>query len=389
MYFSKLLVAAHLAICQGLSIGSLLEGSLASPQLVEEIGQQSIWQENAHLIQLHKELVEIPSVTYTENAIGNYLVDYFESKGFTVEVFVVDEELGRLNVFVYSGDVRETKILMMTHMDTVPPFFPYRIEGDDIYGRGSVDDKASMAAQIVAFEEMTKSGEISIGDVALLIDVGEERGADGAKNAVENLQIPWETVIFGEPTDFNLIRGHKGVAGGVLRATGKTGHSSRPELGINAIDLLLDVLNELKSVDFPGSQLLGDSTLNIGTIEGGVAPNVIPGEASASFLLRVATPDVPKVQSLFDQVLLKHPRVKLEDFMILGPVLFDYDVPGFNSSVFSGGTDASVMKGDFKKYLLGPGTFNSIHAANEHISVQELVAAVQSYKDLVLYKLGN
>lgn len=349
----------------------------------------SIWDLNEDVIGLHKKLIEIPSVSGGESDITGFLQGYLKSKGFTVELHVVDTELNRVNLYAYLGSKRETKVLLMSHVDTVPPFFPYKVDGDEIYGRGSVDDKASVASQIIALERLVAQDGVKEGDVALLLDIGEESGGEGASNANEYLQLPWETVIFGEPTNLDLVIGHKGSGGGVLRAIGKSGHSSIPELGINAIDLLIDALDDLRKAEFPGSDVLGKSTLNIGYISGGVAANVIPGEALAKISLRVANTDVLKIEQIFNDVLANHPRVQWDSFQLLGPVFFKHDIPGYNSSMFTGGTDALCFKGDFDSYLIGPGGFETIHGANEHINVHELVKAVDVYKDVVLYKLAN
>src|SRR5690606_17954531 len=156
---------------------------------------------------LHKSLVEIPSVTGDENAVSAWLAEYLISKNFTVETQVVGKD-GRENIFAYVGKTRATRVLLTSHIDVVPPYIPYKETINAIYGRGSSDAKASVAAQIVAVEELLAEKKIQEGDAALLFVVGEETTADGMRKA-NDLDVEWESVIFGEPTELKLAVGHK------------------------------------------------------------------------------------------------------------------------------------------------------------------------------------
>lgn len=164
------------------------------------------------LLDLHRNLVEIPSVTGSEHNVSHYLCNYLQDHGFNVELQPVLN--GRENVLAYIGGSRETRILVTSHIDTVPPFIPYERRGDQIWGRGSADAKGSVAAQISAVQQLHDAQNISEGDVALLFVVGEERDGHGMK-AANDLGLTWESVIFGEPTELKLATGHKG--GLVLR----------------------------------------------------------------------------------------------------------------------------------------------------------------------------
>jgi len=196
--------------------------------------QQLLLTTSSPLIELHKGLVEIESITFHEQAVAKWLVSYLTAQNFTVETQEVTASTisgaddARYNVFAYVGQQRKTRTLISSHLDTVPPFWPYERKGDEIWGRGTVDAKGSVAAQVIAVEELVKAGEIGEGDVALLFVVGEETGGDGMLKA-NDLGLEWETVIFGEPTELKLASGHKGVMGMDIKATGKAGHSGYPE----------------------------------------------------------------------------------------------------------------------------------------------------------------
>lgn len=177
--------------------------------------------------------------------------------------------------------------MVTSHIDTVPPFWPYERRGDEIWGRGTVDAKGSVAAQIKAVEDLLAQGAIGEGDVALLFVVGEEVGGEGMRKA-NDLGLKWDTVIFGEPTELKLATGHKGNLGVKIHAKGKAGHSGYPELGRNANGMLVPALYALMNADLPWSEKYGNTTLNLGRIEGGVAANVIAEDASAAIAIRIA-----------------------------------------------------------------------------------------------------
>lgn len=176
----------------------------------------------------------------------------------------------------------------MKHIDTVPPYYGYEVRNrDEIWGRGSVDAKACVATQIQATQELLASREIYPNDISLLFVVGEERAGDGMRR-VNDLEMEWQTVIFGEPTELKLASGHKGILIFTLKAHGKSGHSGYPWLGRNANDMLVSALVALQELKLPSSEKYGNSTLNIGQISGGVAANVIAEEAQAMIGIRIA-----------------------------------------------------------------------------------------------------
>jgi acetylornithine deacetylase len=235
------------------------------------------------LLALHKALIEHESITSNEDGVAQFLVRYFESKNFTVETQDVapypDSTKPRQNILAYVGKTRKTRTLVSSHIDTVPPFWKYERIGDEIWGRGSVDAKGSVATQIIAVEELLAAGRLQEGEVALLYVVGEEVGGDGMKTA-NDLKLTWETVIFGEPTELKLASGHKGIISVDIKAKGRAGHSGYPELGKSANAMLIPALYALQQMQLPYSEKYGNTTLNIGRIEGGVAAKYVSSRAS-------------------------------------------------------------------------------------------------------------
>lgn len=284
------------------------------------------------LLTLHKELIEHESITANEHNVAKYLIHYLESKNFTVETQDVGPFEGhtspRENILAYLGKERKTRTLVSSHIDTVPPFWKYERIGDEIWGRGSVDAKGSVASQIIAVEELLAAGKIAEGDVALLYVVGEERGGDGMKKA-NDLGLTWETAIFGEPTELKLASGHKGIMSVDIKAKGKAGHSGYPELGRSANTMLIPALNALLNMELPWNEKYGNTTLNIGRMEGGVAPNVIAEEASANIAIRIADGEPAAIEKIIlDTLDAVGQELDVQFNGGYGPVHIDSDVEG-------------------------------------------------------------
>lgn len=278
---------------------------------------------------------------------------------------------------------------MSSHIDTVPPFWPYEREGDVIKGRGSVDAKGSVATQIKALEALIADGTVKEGDVGLLFVVGEEVGGDGMKKANE-LGLTWESVIFGEPTELKLASGHKGIISVDLRAQGKAGHSGYPKSGKSANAMMVPALYGLLTAEYPYSEKYGNTTINIGKMEGGVAANVLAEEATASIAIRIADGPPEDIEKLVRGVLnATGEEFDTEFHYGYGPVYIDSDVPGFEKIVVNYGTDIPNLKGDHKRYLYGPGSILEAHSAHEHLSVKDLEEAVEGYKRLIKFSLGK
>ncbi|CAN6601622.1 hypothetical protein TRVA0_001S10638 [Trichomonascus vanleenenianus] len=379
-YMSFAIAAASVASAISLQWVPFVETIIEQPLAKEEL--------NSKLIDLHRKLVEIPSVSGTEEKVGEFLKEYLENLDYTVETQVLQESPKQFNIYAYPGQKRETRVLLTSHIDTVPPFFPYRVQGDKIYGRGAVDAKNCVASQISAVEELRAVGEIDEGDVALLFVVEEETNGAGMKFANRETGVEsWETVIFGEPTELKLGVGHKGIAMASYSIHGKASHSGYPELGVSANEILVDLLNELLETKWPVDDLLGTSTFNIGKISGGVAGNVVPAEAGALVSVRIAS-DYDFVVSKMKQVAESRSQVNLDSFYSMEPQYLSYDVPGFDSIILKYGTDIPNLDGNFTKNLYGPGSIHQAHGAEEHITFSDLIDSVDGYKRLIKQSLS-
>lgn len=342
------------------------------------------------LLDLHKSLISHKSISEFEVGVAYFLKRYLQDAGLTVELQPVPSQFHgnkRYNVYAYLGTTRDTEILLTSHIDTVPPFFDYRVEGSRIYGRGSTDAKASVATQILTFLSLVQKGEVKEGDVSLLFVVGEEKDGSGMDHAHEALNATWNTAIFGEPTENKLGVGHKGVLHLHLEVEGKAAHSGYPELGISATEILIPVLNKFLNIEWPASHLLGPSTVNIGQVNAGVATNVIPAAGEAFLLIRVAA-DLEEIERLIKEATedIEHLTATIQGAV---PAQYlDYEVPGFETIILAYGTDVPHLARSFKRrHLYGPGTIFVAHGANEYVENQDLLDAIDGYTKLIQFNL--
>lgn len=325
------------------------------------------------LFELTKSLMDIPSVSGDEQAVGIYLRDHLESLGWMVELQKVSEDQN--NVIAYLNET--PRVWLSTHMDTVPPFIEPTEDDEKIYGRGSCDAKGIIAAQITAAEMLRKEG---ISDIGLLYTVEEERSSIGAKVANGHpIAAKCEYMINGEPTDNDLAIGSKGTFRLNIKTKGKAAHSAYPEEGDSAIERLLDILDDIRNTRFPHDDFFGETTVNIGTINGGVALNVIPPVAEAGVAIRLTTKREPIEEAVRNVV---RDRGEIEVLSCSEPVHM-VEVDGFKQKVVRFTTDIPYLTNWGKPLLLGPGSILVAHTKDEFVLKQDLQDAVGLYTDLV------
>ena len=330
-----------------------------------------------NLFELTKQLMSIPSVSGDEQAIGFYLRDYLESLGWTVELQKVSETQN--NDIAYLNET--PRIWFSTHMDTVPPFIGPTEDEEKIYGRGACDAKGIIAAQITAAELLRKEG---IEDIGLLYTVEEERASTGAKVAnLHPLAAKCEYMINGEPTDNDLAIGSKGTFRFKVVTKGKAAHSAYPEEGESAIEKLLDVLDDIRKTEFPNDDFFGETTVNIGMIEGGLALNIIPPNAEAGLAIRLTTKLEP-VEELLRSVVGTRGEIEILSFS--EPVRM-LEVDGFNQKVVRFTTDIPHLPNWGQPLLLGPGSILVAHTKDEFVLKKDLEDVVGLYVNLVKHLL--
>ena len=324
-----------------------------------------------NIVSLTRALVDIDSTTGREGEAGRWLADYLRGRGCAVVEQRVDD--GRCNVIATPPGAApgySPTVVFSTHIDCVPPFFPSRVDGDRLYGRGSCDAKGIIAAQVAAADRLWRDSETRIG---LLFVVGEERGSDGARIA-DAAATGSRFLVNGEPTDNRLGLATRGILRLKLRASGRAAHSSFPELGESAIDTLIDALIALRSIPLPDDPVLGHTHYTVGLISGGVAPNVVSPSADAEVMFRTVS-DAAEVRRAVAPL---ERRVTIEHVLEVPPVRLR-TVPGFDAAVFPYTTDIPFLARWGEPLLFGPGSIHAAHTADESVSIVELHAAADHY----------
>ena len=334
-----------------------------------------------NIFELTRALVDIESVTENEHEIGNYLFQFLsglaERYGGQVERMTVENN--RFNVFAQWG---EPIVTMSTHMDTVPPFFRSREDDEFIWGRGACDTKGIIATMIESAEALLENGVRNFG---LLFVVGEERNSAGALAASKEPRGS-RFLINGEPTENKLALGSKGALRYQITARGRMAHSAYPHLGESAIEKLLDVLESIRRIELPEDPTLGKSTLNIGTITGGRAPNVIPDYARSELFVRLVG-DPASTRIAIDRA--AEGKAEVAEVLYM-PALRLGALDGMETTVVAFTTDIPAF-GDAwgKPYLIGPGTIHVAHTVEERVPKWQLLEAVNIYQNMVRQLLNS
>lgn len=325
-----------------------------------------------------RQLVDIESTTYHEGEVGEFLAEFLAGRGWTVEKTPVPQpeesrnQGPRWNVYAgpSSGD---PELVFSTHIDTVPPFIPSSEDGEYLYGRGVCDAKGIIAAQTVAAEALREAGF----RVGLLFVSGEERDSAGA--SVANLSPKGSKfLINGEPTDNRLALASKGALRVVLRSHGKMAHSAYPELGDSATNKMVEVLHRLLALELPVEEEIGPSTLNIGLISGGRAPNVIADSAEAQLLIRL----VGDSSTTKAEILKAAEGLAEVDFTLEIPFVRMRQVEGLPTMIAAFTTDIPKLSNWGEPLLLGPGSIHVAHTPHERVSKRELHEAADLYQQI-------
>jgi acetylornithine deacetylase len=333
------------------------------------------------LFELTRVLVDIESITNNEAVVGEFLFRHLSPLGakYGGQVERMPVEAQRFNVFARWG---KPIVTLSTHMDTVPPFFPSSEDDEFLWGRGACDAKGIIAAMICAVEKLLSEGVSNLG---LLFVVGEERNSAGARVAAKTPRGS-RYLINGEPTENKLCVASKGALRFELVANGQLAHSGYPELGRSAIDVLLDVLEDIRRLALPTDPVLGKSTLNIGVISGGRAPNVVADGARAEIMFRLVGDASPVREAVHEAVA---GRLEVRE-VLCTPVFHFPALDGLPTSLVSFTTDVPTLHETWGiPFLIGPGSIHLAHTAEERIAKRELVDALPIYAGMVKQLLAS
>jgi acetylornithine deacetylase len=320
------------------------------------------------VVALTRQLVDVESITGNEAPVADVLHRELSRLGYRAEKMAVEGD--RCNVWATSPQQPYPEIVFSTHMDTVPPFIPSSEDATRVYGRGSCDAKGIIAAQIAAAERLRQEGTY----VGLLFLVGEEKDSLGAK--IANQQSPGcKFLVNGEPTENHVAIASKGTLRVEITARGRMAHSAYPELGESAIDKLLEALNRLREIKLPSTEGIGPTTVNIGVIEGGRAPNVIPDYAKAHLLYRLVGPS----DQLRAEIQAKVTGLATAEFVLEIPFVRLRTLDGLPTMLAAFTTDIPWLDNWGEPILVGPGSIHVAHTDREYVEKEQLQEAVNLY----------
>jgi acetylornithine deacetylase len=321
------------------------------------------------VVSLAAELLAIQSTTGSEAGVIDFVSRWLVARGWNVTLQEVTR--GRANIWASRSGGGVT---FSTHLDTVPPYLPPRLEGTRLFGRGASDAKGIAAAMMVAAERLVADEEKR---VELLFVVGEEKGSDGAR-AANNLGSRSRFLINGEPTESKLASGAKGSLRATIRTRGREAHSAYPHLGRSAIEPLLELLPTLRTLPLPSDPVLGETTVNIGTIKGGTEANIIPAHAEAEIMFRLVS-DVAPIKKMVNDWAKGKADVEFGSHI---PAQKFATVPGFETVPVAYTSDIPLLSNWGEPLLFGPGSIHVAHTPDEYIDVEELRASVDIYERL-------
>lgn len=350
----------------------------------------------------------------SEENVVPFIRDFFAARG--IETFTQEVFPGRNNIIARLPGLTSRRIVLEAHMDTVsvkgmciPPFEPAIKEGR-MHGRGSVDDKAGLAAMMHAVASLKEDGVIPPCEVWLAAVVDEEYSFRGVVKLCEGLQA--DASIVAEPTEMRCVIASKGVLRWRISVKGKAAHSSKPHLGVNAISnmarLVLALEEENQRLAARTHPLLGPGTLNVGVIQGGVQVNFVPDQCVIEIDQRLLPGDkasaaLARCQEIIDDLARSHSGFAA--FIEDPPLLVDeaLDTPPRASTVVAAqkvlgemglnaevcgvpfGSDASKLsRAGIPTIVFGPGSIDQAHAADEFVPLDEVLQASEFYRRFVL-----
>jgi acetylornithine deacetylase len=328
------------------------------------------------VVALAAELLAIDSSTGAESGAIDYVARWLVTRGWNVSLQEVTR--GRANVWASRGG---RGVTLSTHLDTVPPYLPPKLSGDRLAGRGAADAKGIAAAMLAAAERLTQAGEER---VDLLFVVGEEKGSDGARTA-NRLPATSRYLVNGEPTESKLASGAKGSQRVTVRIRGRAAHSAYPQLGRSAIEPMLALLPTIHDLQLPSDPVLGDTTVNIGTIRGGTEANIIPALCEAELMFRLVGPVEP-LRAMLENWARGKAELEWGSYI---PAQHFHTISGFDVAPVAYTTDIPLLNRWGTPLLFGPGSIHVAHTPDEYIDVGELRAAVDSYERIVRTLLAS
>ncbi len=322
------------------------------------------------VVALAAELLSINSSTGAESGAVDFVSKWLVARGWNVTIQEVSR--GRANVWASRAG---RGVTLSTHLDTVPPYIAPRLDGTRLRGRGACDAKGIAAAMLVAADRLAAAGEQR---VDLLFVVGEEKGSDGAR-AANRLAPTSRFLINGEPTESKLASGAKGSLRVTVRTRGRAAHSAYAHLGESAIVPMIKLLPTLETLDLPTDPILGETTVNVGTLKAGTEANIVPALAEAELMFRLVG-DVEPLRKQIDRWAKGRAELEYGSYI---PAQHFHTIPGFDVAPVAYTSDIPLLGRWGTPLMFGPGSIHVAHTPDEFIEVEELRGAVDAYERIV------
>jgi acetylornithine deacetylase/succinyl-diaminopimelate desuccinylase family protein len=377
------------------------------------------------LVETLADLVRINSVNPEwdgpgEREVAAYVKAFFEDAG--IEVSEHEVLPNRPNILVrLPGRNRSRTVLFEVHLDTVsvddmtiPPFDP-EIRGGRLYGRGACDDKGSLAAMMHAVRDVHQSGKPPPCDVLLAAVSDEEHLHRGVNMLIEVLResgdpLPVAAVV-AEPTELRLARANKGVLRWRIATRGKSAHSSKPHLGVNAITAMTPVIQAIDADQQQLAQkehpLVGQATCSIGLIDGGAQVNFVPEHCRITLDRRMLPGETREEVLVYYEAILDHVRSRNPGLSVASeaPYLADEAMEtAANSPVVQvssrvldsmnlepepigvpyGCDGTKLSRAGIPSVVFGPGSIDQAHAAVEYVAIDQVEKALAFYRQFLL-----
>ena len=348
-----------------------------------------------------------------EAEIQRWIYEFFVRQGISAESIEVLPN--RPNVIAtVPGRDRSRRLLLEAHVDTAgvenmtcPPFEP-QIRDGNMYGRGACDTKGGLAAMMHALLELHQQGVPPPCDVVLAATMDEEHSYHGASHLCESLKA--SAAIVAEPTDLRMVVASKGCLRWRVTIGGRAAHSSKPHLGVNAISRMARLIVSIEEED-PKLQelrhpLVGGPTLNVGIIQGGAQVNIVPERCHVEIDRRlIPGEELPEVyrgyEDLSERLRSRFPDLEithtplLEDWPMETPsdspivrtaqqVLQNLRLPSDPAGVPFGSDASKFTRAGIPSIVMGPGSIDQAHTAEEYVSIEQVEKAVTIYKEIAL-----
>jgi succinyl-diaminopimelate desuccinylase len=364
--------------------------------------------------ELLKKLIKAESTPEKgELASAKVLSDEFSKSGINCRIDKWDQTRANIITQVNSAGSKGA-LLFACHLDVVgpgeemwdKPAFEAIESGGKIYGRGSVDMKGGITAAVTAIRQVVDSGIKLQGDIIFTAVAGEETDSCGAKRFInDHDQLPdFAGIVIPEPTDFSIVTAHRGMLWLEITTKGKAAHGSTPQLGVNAINSMRLILNELENYEIPAAPhpLLGKCSMSVNTITGGKELNVVPDKCKIKVDIRTLPEQnhqdiISDLKKIFAQIKTGNPQFDAEVGVVrqVRPLETDCSsdfIKDFCSTVGINETVAVGFTTDGPHFaplgapvvIFGPGKPYLCHKPNEYIEINDIEKAVEHYKNIIL-----